>query len=213
VQQSKRRKLESDDAAASSSNFIPIDWEEIAETVGHGTSPEDCQRNFMMAPLKQAAETAQKSGKIQAERPITPDASTETDASKKTEGGAASTAARSKKEIEEEFVQGLVDNADPEVLQKVLSAAMEATEGDVAAAQSAAVLGLQLPQFIAKARNYEIDVAAKLSRLVDLRMQKLENRMTMLDDVEGILEAEKMALELERRDLYTARCRHWFGGT
>jgi SWI/SNF related-matrix-associated actin-dependent regulator of chromatin subfamily C len=35
----------------------------------------------------------------------------------------------------------------------------------------------------------------------------------MLDDVEGILEAEKVALELERRDLYTARCRHWFGGT
>ena len=146
-------------------------------------------------------------------RPITPDASTETDASKKTGVEAASTLTRSKKEIEQEFVQGLVDSVDPEVLQKVLSAAMEATGGDAAAAQSAAVLGLQLPQFIAKARNYEIDVASKLSRLVDLRMQKLENRMTMLDDVEGILEAEKMALELERRDLYTARCRHWFGGT
>jgi len=26
------------------------------------------------------------------------------------------------------------------------------------------------------------------------------------------LEAERVALELERRDLYTARCRHWFQG-
>jgi SWI/SNF related-matrix-associated actin-dependent regulator of chromatin subfamily C len=43
-------------------------------------------------------------------------------------------------------------------------------------------------------------------------MKKLENRMAMMDDVEGMLEAEKTALELERRDLYTARCKHWFGG-
>ena len=36
--------------------------------------------------------------------------------------------------------------------------------------------------------------------------------VAMMDDVEGILEAERVALEMERRDLYTARCRHWFGG-
>jgi SWI/SNF related-matrix-associated actin-dependent regulator of chromatin subfamily C len=47
---------------------------------------------------------------------------------------------------------------------------------------------------------------------VNQRMEKLENRMALLDDIEGIIEAEKVALELERRDLYTARCRHWFGG-
>ena len=47
--------------------------------------------------------------------------------------------------------------------------------------------------------------------IVDLQIQRLENRVALLDDVEALLEAERVSLELERRDMYTARCRHWFG--
>ena len=57
----------------------------------------------------------------------------------------------------------------------------------------------------------EDNLSSILSQLVNKRMEKLENRMAMIDDIEGILDAEKVALELERRDLYTARCRHWYG--
>ena len=43
-------------------------------------------------------------------------------------------------------------------------------------------------------------------------MAKLENKLSLLEDVEGILDAERIAIELERRDLYTTRCHHWFAG-
>jgi SWI/SNF related-matrix-associated actin-dependent regulator of chromatin subfamily C len=79
-------------------------------------------------------------------------------------------------------------------------------------AQAAGRAGLVLSQAVDVARSKEESVAHLLSELVDLRMKKLENRLALLDDVEGMLEAERVALELERRDLYTARCRHWFGG-
>merc|ERR1712157_278431 len=48
--------------------------------------------------------------------------------------------------------------------------------------------------------------------ILNQRMLKFENRMNnLLKDVEDLCNVERMCLELERRDLFTARCRHWFG--
>ena len=62
------------------------------------------------------------------------------------------------------------------------------------------------------ARKEEDTVDRILHEILDQRMSKLENRLSLLDDLECMFDAERMALELERRDLYTTRCRHWFSG-
>jgi hypothetical protein len=214
VQQAKRRKTDENDSdhdmgvASSSSSFIPIDWEEVASQVGHGASAEDCQQNFMMATLKDEPPAPST------ERPITPDTSRETS---KAEANTSSSSNEhspylTKEAMQKEFVRDLVERSDPETLREVFDAAMKSSGCNLCESQAASILGLQLTRTVEEARGYEVDLASRLSRLVDLRMQKLENRMAMMDDIEAILEAEKVALELERRDLYTARCRHWFGG-
>ena len=77
----------------------------------------------------------------------------------------------------------------------------------------AAVLGLMVRDAMDTAQEQEERVVEILSEVMELRMQRIESRLSTLDDVEDMLETERVALELERRDLYTARCRHWFGGT
>lgn len=66
---------------------------------------------------------------------------------------------------------------------------------------------------VAFLKSEETAVAVLLQQILDARMKQVEERLKVLDDVEGLLEADRVALELERRDLFTARCRHWFGGT
>ncbi|KAG7364673.1 SWIM zinc finger domain protein [Nitzschia inconspicua] len=217
VEQAKRRKLGHDDDgdqemggdSSSSSSFVPIDWDEVAMQLGHGTSAEDCQQNFLMESLPKDEPTST------AERSITPDATQESSKSSADEAVSAiapSSAEVRNGETEKELVRKMIEESNPNVLRAMVDAAIKATDGNVVESQAAAVVGLQLTRAIEEARGYEVELAARLSKLVDVRMQKLENRMGMMDDVEGILEAEKVALELERRDLYTARCRHWFGG-
>jgi SWIRM domain/SWIRM-associated region 1 len=179
-QNAKRRKLDSD------SSFLPINWEEIAQQVGEGASPDDCERHFLSVSIPVD----------EAERPITPEAS--------------SPRAGSRDAMRQEIIRELVESCKPEVVRKATAAALEAA--DLKEAQAGAVVGLMSVQVLETARQAEQQVESVLSQLLDQRMKKLENRMAMMDDIEAILEAEKMALELERRDLYTARCRHWFGG-
>jgi SWI/SNF related-matrix-associated actin-dependent regulator of chromatin subfamily C len=213
-QANKRRKLNTNhgedhdmgvSAPPTSSSFVPIDWEEVANKVGQGASAEECQIFFMMSSLKEESSPS--------ERPITPDASH--DAAKEAVGTTAEeepTNDKSREAIQEEILKNLVERSDPQVIKEVFAAAMKASHGNLVESQAASLLGLQLTRTVEEARGHEVDLAARLARLVDIRMQKLENRMAMMDDVESILEAEKVALELERRDLYTTRCRHWFGG-
>ena len=78
-------------------------------------------------------------------------------------------------------------------------------------AQNAGVLALVASHATERAKKEEDAVSHLLAELQEQRMQKLENRLAMLDDIEGVLEAERVVLEMERRDLYTSRCRHWFG--
>jgi hypothetical protein len=209
VQQARRRKLNDDNMdceASSSPPFVPIDWDEVAKTVGHGASADDCQRNFMATPLK---DSSSSTWTATSDRPITPDGITQPVQSHQVPVDAT---AAVKEAIQREFIHDLVERTDPVVLNKVVTAAMEATNGNLQESQAATLLGLQMTRAVEIARGHEVDLAVRLSKLIDTRMEKLENRMVMIDDIEGILEAEKVALELERRDLYTTRCRHWFGG-
>ena len=183
-QSTKRRKLDYDNS------FLPINWEEVAQQVGDGATSDDCERNFLSIPIHPE----------QAERPITPEVSSV----------ASTPISTNKHAMRQTIIQELVDSCRPEVVRKATAAALEAAE--LKEAQSGAILGLLSYKAVETAKQAENQVESVLSQLLDLRMKKLENRMAMMDDVEAILEAEKMALELERRDLYTARCRHWFGG-
>lgn len=195
-QATKKRKLSSSSSLMSS---LSLDWEKVACQVGYGVSAEICRENFMTFPLKAEPSNAMDS----------------------TEDFLASPVAASLEGVklnqhydksQEKLIHNLLGNSNPGVLKKVCDAAIAATNFNCVETQAASLLGIHVTQTIENARGHELDLALQLSKLLDVRMQKLENRMAMLDDVEGILEAEKVALEMERRDLYTARCRHWFGG-
>lgn len=202
-QSSKRPKLDPNsmdtDSTASSSSFLPLNWDAVAAKVGHGTTPNDCEREFLALPLDEDI----KNGAPR-EGSITPDGEPR-DTDKTT------TSKLTKLEIQQEIFQELVAKSDPSVIHAVTEASLKATD-KLADAQKAGIYGLVAGQAAQEARSHEDSVARVLSEIVDLRMKKLENRMSLMDDIEGMLEAERIALELERRDLYTARCRTWFGG-
>ena len=50
-----------------------------------------------------------------------------------------------------------------------------------------------------KGTQADSEIENTLMDIVDQRLQRLENRVALLDDVEAMLEAERVALELERR--------------
>lgn len=187
----KRPKLENP------AEFVPIDWEAVADQVGHGVNAKECERQFLALPISEHAN----------ERSITPDmTSGEQDKSKN------ESTQKDRLELQQELLQSIIDKCDPSVVSEVTKAAFRVAGGDLESVQRAGVVGAVYGQALEEARFHEDSVAHLLSEIVDLRMQKLENRLSLLDDVEGMLEAERVALELERRDLYTARCRNWFGG-
>jgi len=188
----KKQKTSSDD-----DDHATIDWEAVANTVGNGATALDCERQFLAIPLDEEEEGREGS--------ITPEPTTAT----RTNNSLTTT----KLQVQQELLRSLVDQTDPVILRAATTAALEASNDDMVQAQRAAATGLVARQALEEARSQQDGVAALLSEIVDLRMQKLENRLSMLDDVEGMLDAERLGLELERRDLYTARCRHWFGGT
>jgi SWI/SNF related-matrix-associated actin-dependent regulator of chromatin subfamily C len=199
-QSSKRPKLDPNsmdtDTDSSASSFLSLNWEVIATKVGHGTTPVDCEREFLALPLSgDGTNGAPREGSI------TPDGDVDKSATSKL----------TKLEIQQEIFQELVSKSDPTLIHAVTEASLKATD-KLADAQKAGIYGLVAGQAAQEARSQEDSVARVLSEIVDLRMKKLENRMSLMDDIEGMLEAERIALELERRDLYTARCRTWFGG-
>ena len=166
---------------------------------------------FLSIPIQQSVPEGNLT-----ERSITPDSTANVASSAPAGATKADDASlKSKESLRQDFVQDLLNEVNPKVLKKVTDAAFQATSeslSGIAEARSAAILGLATSQALKKARVCEDAVAAALSQLVNQRMQKLENRMALMEDVEGVLEAERLSLELERRDLYTTRCRYWFGG-
>jgi SWI/SNF related-matrix-associated actin-dependent regulator of chromatin subfamily C len=193
----KKPKQENIDGDANVEPII-IDWEKVAETVGHGVDPKDCEKQFLAMPVP--AESSE-------ERSITPDNT----APAETSGPDG----REKIEMREQVYQEIVDKSNPDVITAATTAALANTPAEpsrLAEAQKAALAGLLASTALIEARSREDAMAHVLSEIVELRMQKLENRLALLDEMEGMCEAERVALELERRDLYTTRCRHWFGG-
>jgi SWI/SNF related-matrix-associated actin-dependent regulator of chromatin subfamily C len=211
---SNKRARRLSEPASAAAPALSIDWEEVSQRVGRGVTARDSEREFLALRIVPGA------GAV-ADRPITPDTSvmSSSDANQNPavvgEGkpdatGSATVAAPS--HSENDFLQEILDGCDPDVACAVTAAALELSGGSLEQAQKAGRAGLVLARAVKAARSREDSVAHLLSEIVDLRMKKLENRLALLDDVEGMLEAERVALELERRDLYTARCRHWFGG-
>jgi hypothetical protein len=111
---------------------------------------------------------------------------------------------------QEAYYSNILDSVRPEVLKKVIDASLSATE-DLAEAKKASLIGAIASVAAEKGQEEEKQIRATLLDIVDQRVQRLENKISMLDDVEALLEAERVSLELERRDMYTTRCRQWFG--
>ncbi|GKY95591.1 hypothetical protein MPSEU_000520400 [Mayamaea pseudoterrestris] len=199
----KRRKL----LDASSSAFDPvIDWDAVAKAVGHGVTSTDCERQFLAMPI---ADTF-------AERPITPEVTSlksEMTELKHTPAEFEDDDAKSKLSLQQAFLQDILDRSDAKVVNVVVEAALRAESmGNLACAQRNGVAGLVAYQALQEAKRGEKTISKIMAEILNLRLKKLENRLGRLDDVEGLLESERAALELERRDLYTTRCRNWFGG-
>jgi len=184
----KKRKANPDamqDDAPKKGGKVDIDWKAIAADVGGGVSSTECQRTFLSLPL-----TAPSSD------------------TKASRGGVMGIGVRAARE---EILKDLIKDVRPEVIEAATKAALQTT-GDLQEAQKGALLGSIAAKAEERAAAEEESVNELLMELLDQRMKKLENRVSLLDEVEGMLEAERVSLELERRDLYTARCRHWFGG-
>jgi SWI/SNF related-matrix-associated actin-dependent regulator of chromatin subfamily C len=205
-------------AASSAPAALSIDWEEVSQHVGRGVTARDCEREFLALRIVSGS-GATAGASTPADRPITPDSSVVSsgDANlnpavvgeiKSSVTGVTTTT----KPSQYDFLQEILDGCDPDLACAVAATALELSAGSLDQAQKAGRAGLLLARAVEAAQAREESVAHLLSEIVDLRMKKLENRLSLLDDVEGMLEAERVALELERRDLYTARCRHWFGG-
>lgn len=209
-QSSKRQKLgegssvDSSPATASPA-FAPINWDNIAELVGSGASSVECEREFLSLQLDVPLDESATSSVPRAEPSVTSDNRNDV------KGPAETNKSELKRELKEEILRDLVDGARPEVVKAATEAALGAAE-NLSEGQQASVLGIVGSQAMACAKKEEESISRVLAELVDQRMSKVENRLALMDDVEGMLEAERVALELERRDLYTTRCRHWFGG-
>ena len=104
----------------------------------------------------------------------------------------------------------ILDGVRPEVLNAAIEASLQSTN-DIVEARKASFAAAVASAAAEKGAKAESDIERTLMDIVDQRLQRLENRVALLDDVEALMEAERVSLELERRDMYTTRCRHWFG--
>lgn len=104
----------------------------------------------------------------------------------------------------------MLDGVHPNVLKAVVQASLQSTN-DINEARKSAFVASVASAAAQKGMQAESEIENTLMEIVDQRLQRLENRVALLDDVEALLEAERVSLELERRDMYTTRCRHWFG--
>lgn len=107
-------------------------------------------------------------------------------------------------------LSAIVDGVDPKVLKAAIEGSLQCTD-DVSEARKASLVATVASAASQKAAEAESEIERTLRNIVDQRLQRLENRVALLDDVEALMEAERVSLELERRDMYTTRCRHWFG--
>jgi len=111
-------------------------------------------------------------------------------------------------------LRDLMDQVNPRVLNAALSAALETASDSKTShseAQKAAVLAGVASRALESAQESEKSVDTLLLDILNARMEKVENRLGLIDDVEKMVEVERVALELERRDLFIRRGRYWLG--
>ena len=195
------------------------DWSAVAKSVGQGVTAAECEHLFRTMSIPTVHPKSDHHHPVVQDGSITPDVV----ASVSTTGTDPITTTTKSKMPPQDWIADLVNDVDPALRRAVTMAALSHTAGnnknDLAQQQQqqqvpkAAVLGLMVRDAMDTAQEQEERVVEILSEVMELRMQRIESRLSTLDDVEDMLEAERVALELERRDLYTARCRHWFGGT
>lgn len=174
---------------------VAVDWAAVAAEVGDGANAADCQGEFLSLPLDRSESDESMD-----------------DSSDNGSDGAAGRRKRHRVVGRREVLNELLDGVRPSVIAEATDAALNAADGNIEEAKKAAVLGAVGAQAMEEAKREEDAIERILMEILDQRMVRLENRVALLDDMEGMLEAERVALELERRDLYTARCRHWYGG-
>lgn len=177
------------------SDDITINWEAIAKNIGHGVTVGDCQREFLSMTFDNEDDI---NGKKEAE-------SNGTDSSLPVDDRSRDI----NKILTQDIVRDLVQKVPLEVANSVTNAALQASKNDIYLSQKAALLGIissQAAENICKERETRNHL---LVEILEQRMKKIENRLSLLDDMEAMFEAERVTLELERRDLYTSRCRHW----
>ena len=191
------------------------DWSAVAKSVGQGVTAAECEHLFRTMSIPTVHPKSDHHHPVVQDGSITPDVV----ASVSTTGTDPITTTTKSKMPPQDWIADLVNDVDPALRRAVTMAALSHTAGnnknDLAQQQvpKAAVLGLIVRDAMDTAQEQEERVVEILSEVMELRMQRIESRLSTLDDVEDMLETERVALELERRDLYTARCRHWFGGT
>jgi SWI/SNF related-matrix-associated actin-dependent regulator of chromatin subfamily C len=164
-----------------------VDWEGVADQIGDGVTTADCKREFMSIDFDQI--TAVSSN----ERSITPEPRD----------------ARQRNSLD---IQEIIDTTDDSIVIPTVDTALRQTQ-NLKQAQNAAISAVVVSRVMQKAVGEEESLSLVLADLNEKRVQRVEKRIELLNDIEGMMEAERMALELERRDLYTQRCRLWFGGS
>ena len=178
--------------------------------MGGGITASDCQHRFLSISFSDnflRAET-EKGGKEHDGIHVNADSS---GANKNEEIMDDNNYSKLSKEITEKLVQSLTKNVSPVVVAATVNAALKSSGGNINQSQKASLSGAIACQAALNAREQENTMNQLLMEILDQKMEKLENRLALLDDMESLFEAERVALELERRDLYTTRCRQWFG--
>jgi hypothetical protein len=87
----------------------------------------------------------------------------------------------------------ILDGVHPDVLNATINASLKATN-DVVEARKASIAGIIASTAVMKGQSEEEEIAQTLMDILDQRMQRLENRVAILDDVEALLEAEALSL-------------------
>ena len=165
-------------------DMTSIDWDLIANEVGEDCTAFDCHQAFISIDFDSVTLLNDQAQSRKRRAPLN----------------------------REGFVRDIVGTIRPEVLSTTIDKALGSSDFDFNEGQKTALLGVISSQAEKKAREEEVAISDLLQKILDQRMSKLENRLSILDDIEGMLDAERLALELERRDLYTTRCRQWFAG-
>lgn len=202
-----------------------IDWEAVAHEVGNGASKDDCCREFLRMPIdvdvnvnvdpasssSSSCVPVQKSNgdaaAMEIDNQAAPVSVTEPTNGKEQPQKRTSAVLNSTRE---DVIRELMQGVRPEVIQAAANAAFRATD-DIKEAQKATSLAVIANNAMESVKEDEATVDDLMYEVLNQRMRKLERRADFLDDAEGMLEAERVALELERRDLYAMRCRHWLG--